>query len=116
MIYSAPGNKLVFKDYDTGFENTDLVNFFETFMYVYDKNITKDYLSFQINKFETVVVYSYFYSNKVIRLLFNIGSSEGSLEGIEKILFKDSSIKVNGTTAEIKPYSYLIFENKENKI
>jgi 1,4-alpha-glucan branching enzyme len=116
MIYSAPGNKLVFKDYDTGFENTDLVNFFETFMYVYDKNITKDYLSFQINKFETVIVYSYFYSNKVIRLLFNIGSSEGSFGGIEKILFKDSSIKVNGTTAEIKPYSYLIFENKENKI
>jgi 1,4-alpha-glucan branching enzyme len=112
MIYAAPGNKLIFKDYDSGFENTDIVNFFETFMYVYDNNISKDYINFQINKFATVVVYSYFYSNKVIRFLFNIGSSEGSFEGVEKVLLKDASVKVEGTTAEIKPYSYLVFENK----
>jgi len=112
MIYSAPGNKLVFKDYDMGFENTDIINFFEIFMQVYDNNISKDYINFQINKFETVVVHSYFYSDKIVRFLFNIGSSEGSFEGVEKVLLKDNSIKISGTTAEVKPYSYLVFENK----
>jgi 1,4-alpha-glucan branching enzyme len=112
MLYATPGNKLVFKDYDIGFENTDIINFFETFMHFYDNTISKDYVSFKISKFETVIAYSYFYSDKVISLLFNIGSSGGYFEGVEKVLLKDASVKVEGTTAEIKPYSYLVFENK----
>ena len=113
LIYAAPGNKVIFKDHNIGFENQYLDDFVNIFSKVYDNNIQKDYFEFQINQYEKVIIYSYFYKDKTITFIFNIGDKAGVVTDIGKILLKDKRIEVRGTEALIEPYSYFVFENKK---
>lgn len=116
LIYATPGHKVIFKDHDIGFENQGLDDFINIFSKVYDNNIQKYYLGFEINQHEKVIIYSYFYKHKTVIFIFNIGNTAGTVTDIEKVLLKDKRIEVKGTEALVQPYSYLVFENKKNKI
>jgi 1,4-alpha-glucan branching enzyme len=116
LIYATSGHKVIFKDHDIGFENQGLDDFITLFSKIYDENIEKDYLEFQINQYEKVIIYSYFYKNKTVTFIFNTGNTAGTVTDVEKVLLKDTRIEVKGTEVFVQPYSYLVFENKENKI
>jgi hypothetical protein len=113
LIYAAPGNKVIFKDHNIGFENQYLDDFVNMFSKVYDNNIQKDYFEFQINQYEKVIIYSYFYKDKTVTFIFNIGDKAGVVTDIGEVLLKDKRIEIRGTEALIQPYSYFIFENKK---
>jgi 1,4-alpha-glucan branching enzyme len=112
LIYAAPGNKVIFKDHNIGFENQYLDDFVNMFSKVYDNNIQKDYFEFQINQYEKVIIYSYFYKDKTVTFIFNIGDTAGVVTDVGEVLLKDKRIEVRGTEALIQPYSYLVFQNK----
>ena len=113
LIYAAPGNKVIFKDHNIGFENQYLDDFVNIFSKVYDNNIQKDYFEFQINQYEKVIIYSYFYKHKTVTFIFNIGDKAGVVTDIGEVLLKDKRIEIRDTEALIQPYSYFIFENKK---
>ena len=112
LIYAAPGNKTIFKDFDIGFENSDIYDFINLFSKVYENNIENNYVQFQIDQFEKMIVYSYFYKHKTVVFIFNVSNTSGLITDLKKILLKDKRIKIENSNAQIEPYSYLIFENR----
>jgi 1,4-alpha-glucan branching enzyme len=110
MLYAAPGNKMVFKDYNIGFEDTDIINYFQTFMKFYDENIGKDYKDFKIEVDKTLVTYKYIYKDKTICFIFNIGDNFIELENVNDILLNDERNKFRNNKLVIKSYTYCILK------
>jgi hypothetical protein len=82
------------------------------FSKVYENNIENNYVQFQIDQFEKMIVYSYFYKHKTVVFIFNVSNTSGLITDLKKILLKDKRIKIENSNAQIEPYSYLIFENR----
>lgn len=109
MIYSTIGDKLLFKDYDIGFENTDIKEIVQRFINVFDTKITNDYVSFKIKTEGKIVKYEYVYKDKKINILFNLSDEIYEINKFNEVLFNDDRIVVNKDIIIVKPYSFLVF-------
>jgi 1,4-alpha-glucan branching enzyme len=112
MIYAVPGLKMIFKDYNIGFEHTDIVKFFEKFINIFDNNINKNYIDFTITTNNNTVKYTYRYENKTIDIIFNISINFIEIKLPDNLINMDERNKIKQTTLVLKPFSYIIVENK----
>ena len=105
MIYAAPGIKMLFKDFDIGFEKTNLSDSLYQFINIYDKNILKDYTEFKLIKKEKTIKYEYVYTNIKISLLFNLSDQLIEMDQIKEVLYYS-----NGNYKNILDrYSFVMF-------
>jgi 1,4-alpha-glucan branching enzyme len=104
MIYAAPGIKMLFKNIDIGFEETDINDFFDYFTYIYDKNIIKDYVEFKLIRNENTIKYEYIYKNRKLSFLFNLTEETIDINA-NAVLFYSNGTYEN----KLDKYSFILF-------